>query len=85
MMKTKVIEQMEFVNTLTKRLSEAVTLHEKRRTEKSIKHHGSVAEWGSGIVERGASKVQIMASIVQLRRELNVLSRMFDDWRNESC
>lgn len=46
MMKTKVIEQMEFVNTLAKRLSEAVTLHEKRREEKSLKHHGSVAEWG---------------------------------------
>ena len=80
MSKTKVIEQMEFVNALTKKLNEAVTLHEKRRTEKEQKYHSGVAEWGSGIVERGASKVQIMASIVQLRRELNILSRMFDDW-----
>lgn len=46
MSKTEVIEQMEFVNALTKKLSEAVTLHEKRRTEKEQKHHYSVAEWG---------------------------------------
>ena len=85
MSKTEIVKQIEFVNALTEKLTEAVMLHEKRRTEKEQKHHCSVAEWGSGIVERGASKVQIMASIVQLRRELNVLSRMFDDWRNESC
>ena len=83
MNKTEVIEQMEFVNALTKKLSKAVTLHEKRRTEKDYKHHCFVAVCGSGIVERGASKVQIMTSIVQLRRELNILSRMFDDWHKE--
>lgn len=80
MTKTKIIEQMEFVNALTNKLGEAVILHEKRRTEKEHKNHCSVAELGSGIVERGASKVQIMASIVRLRRELNILSHMFDDW-----
>ena len=85
MSKTEIVKQIEFVNALTEKLTEAVMLHEKRRTEKEQKHHYSVAEWGSGIVERGASKVQIMASIVQLRRELNILSRMFDDWRNKSC
>lgn len=85
MTKTEIIKQIEFINALTEKLTEAVMLHEKRRTEKEQKHHCSVAEWGSGIVERGASKVQIMASIVQLRRELNILSRMFDDWRNKSC
>ena len=85
MKKTEIVKQIDFINALTEKLTEAVMLHEKRRTEKEQKHHYSVAEWGSGIVERGASKFQIMASIVQLRRELNILSRMFDDWRNNSC
>lgn len=80
MTKTEIVKQIEFINALTEKLTEAVILHEKRRMEKEQKHHCSVSEWGSGIVERGASKVQIMASIVQLRRELNILSRMFDDW-----
>lgn len=78
---TEIIEQMKFCNALEKKLTEAVILHENRRNTLDIVHHSNVAEYGTGIVESGASKTQIMASIVQLRRELNVLSRMFDDWR----
>ena len=81
---TKIIEQIKFCNELEKRLTEAVVLHENRRNTLNTPHHCNVAEYGTGIVERGASKTQIMASIVQLRRELNILSRMFDDWRNDN-
>ena len=77
---TEIIEQMKICNQLEKKLTEAVVLHENRRNTANVKYHSYVAEYGSGIVERGASKMQIMASIVQLRRELNVLSKMFDDW-----
>ena len=63
--KNEIIEQVEVCVNLTNRLKEAVVVDD--------------AEWGSGIVEKGASKTQIMASIVQLRRELNTLSRMFED------
>ncbi|MBR7179442.1 MAG: hypothetical protein IKD27_08010 [Oscillospiraceae bacterium] len=77
---TEIIEQMKFCNQLEKKLTEAVVLHENRRCTLDTPHHCNVAEYGTGIVERGASKTQIMASIVQLRRELNVLSKMFDDW-----
>lgn len=76
---TEIIEQMKFCNELQKRLSEAVIFHENRRNTINSAYHSSVS--GSrGIVESGASKTQIMASIVQLRRELNTLSRMFDDY-----
>ena len=78
---TEIIEQMKFCNALERKLTEAVILHENRRITLNTEHHCHVAEYGTGIVESGASKTQIMASIVQLRRELNVLSRMFDDWR----
>ena len=79
---TEIIEQMKFCNALERKLTEAVILHENRRNTLDIPYHCHVAELGTGIVESGASKTQIMASIVQLRRELNVLSRMFDEWRN---
>ena len=81
---TEIIEQMKFCNQLEKKLTEAVVLHENRRNTLNAKYHGYVSVYGSGIVEQGASKTQIMASIVQLRRELNVLSRMFDDWRKDN-
>ena len=77
---TEIIEQMEFCKQLTKKLNEAVVIHEKRRVMNNKEHH-VFDLYGTGIKESGASKTQIMASIVQLRRELNVLSRMFDDWR----
>ena len=84
--KNEIIEQVEFCVNLTNRLKEAVVVHEEHRAStKEWNSHSYVAKWGSGIVEKGASKTQIMASIVRLRRELNTLSRMFDDWRNESC
>lgn len=79
---TEIIEQMKFCNALEQKLTHAVILHENRRNTLDIAHHSQVAEYGTGIVENGASKTQIMASIVQLRRELNVLSRMFVDWRD---
>lgn len=81
---TKIVEQMKFCNQLEKKLTEAVVLHENRRNTIDTPYHCRVTEYGSGIVEHGASKTQIMASIVQLRRELNVLSRMFDDWRKDN-
>lgn len=81
---TEIIEQMKFCNQLEKKLTEAVVLHENRRNTLNTQYHSYVSEYGSDIVEQGASKTQIMASIVQLRRELNVLSRMFDDWRKDN-
>lgn len=78
--KNEIIEQVEFCVNLTNRLKEAVVVHEDRRaSKKNGDYHAWLAEWGSGIVEKGASKTQIMASIVRLRRELNTLSRMFED------
>ena len=78
--KNDIIEQVEFCVNLTNRLKEAVVVHEDRRASmKEWNGHSDVAGWGSGIVEKGASKTQIMASIVRLRRELNTLSRMFED------
>ncbi|MGM9667236.1 MAG: hypothetical protein ACI3XN_04195 [Eubacteriales bacterium] len=78
--KNEIIEQVDFCVNLTNRLKEAVVVHEDHRaSKKDCDYHAWVAEWGSGIVEKGASKTQIMASIVQLRRELNTLSRMFRD------
>ena len=44
MKKTEIVKQVEFINALTEKLTEAVMLHEKRRTEKEQKHHYSVAE-----------------------------------------
>ena len=80
MKKNKIIEQVEFCVNLTNRLREAVVAHEDRRaSKKNDDCHAWLGEWGSGIVEKGASKTQIRASIVQLRRELNTLSRMFED------
>lgn len=76
---TEIIEQMKFCNQLQGKLTEAVVLHENCRCTLDTPYHCKVAEYGIGIVERGASKTQIRASIVQLRRELNVLSKMFDD------
>ena len=78
--KNEIIEQVDFCVNLTNRLKEAVVVHEDRRASKNgCNSHSYLADWGSGIVEKGASKTQIMASIVQLRRELNTLSRMFED------
>lgn len=78
--KNEIIEQVEFCVNLTNRLKEAVVVHEDHRaSKKEWDSHSYVAEWGSGIVEKGASKTQITASIVRLRRELNTLSRMFED------
>ena len=82
---TKITEQMKFCNALEKRLTEAVVLHENRRNKLNKPHHCDVSGYGTGIVECGASKTQIMAIIVQLRRELNILSRMFDDWRTDNA
>lgn len=79
MKKSEIIEQVEFCTTLTNRLREAVTIHEKTRQEKGEKYHGWLASWGNQITERGASKTQIKTDIMRLRRELNTLSRMFED------
>lgn len=77
---TEIIEQMKFCDQLEMRLSNAVILHENCRNTLNKSDHRYLASY-NGIAERGATKTQIMADIVRLRRELNVLSRMFDDWR----
>lgn len=64
---TEIIEQMKFCNQLEKKLTEAVVLHENRRVTKDKEHH-VFDLYGTGLKENGASKTQIMASIVQLRR-----------------
>ena len=80
MKKNEIIEQVEFCVNLTNRLKEAVVVHEEHRaSKKEWNHHSFISEYGSGIMEKGASKTQIMASIIRLRRELNTLSRMFED------
>lgn len=60
--KNEIIEQVEFCVNLTNRLKEAVVVHEGHRaSKKEWNSHSYVAEWGSGIVEKGASKTQIMS------------------------
>lgn len=76
---TPIIEQMKFCNELSRKLTEAVVLHENRRCTKDRAGHGDLHEYGNGVKEAGATKTQIQAGIVQLRRELNTLSRMFGD------
>lgn len=76
---TPIIEQMKFCNELSRKLTEAVTLHENVRCIKNRPYHGDLHEYNSGIKEAGATKTQIQAGIVQLRRELNMLSRMLND------
>lgn len=76
---TPIIEQMKFCNELSRRLTDAVVLHENRRCTKDRARHAELHDYGNGIKEAGATKTQIQAGIVQLRRELNTLSRMFGD------
>lgn len=74
---TDIIEQMKFCNELEKRLTMAVITHENRRNTLNTSHHGNLAGY-NGIAEQGATKTQIQDAIVRLRRELNILSSMFD-------
>lgn len=74
---TEIIEQMKFCNELEKRLTMAVITHENRRNTLNTAHHGNLASY-NGIAEQGATKTQIQDAVVRLRRELNVLSSMFD-------
>ena len=76
---TPIIEQMKFCNELSRKLTEAVVLHENRRGTKDRARHADLHDYGNGIKEAGAAKTQIQAGIVQLRRELNILSRMLND------
>lgn len=76
---TPIIEQMKFCNELSRKLTEAVVLHENRRCTKDRTRHAELSEWDSGIKEAGATKTQIQAGVVQLRRELNILNRMLND------
>ena len=75
---TPIIEQMKFCNELSRKLTEAVVLHENRRCSMDKGCHSWLGSY-NGIKENGASKCQIQAGIVQLRRELNILSRMMED------
>ena len=74
---TDIIEQMRFCNELEKRLTMAVITHENRRNTLNQAHHGYLASY-NGIAEQGATKTQIQDAVVRLRRDLNVLSAMFD-------
>lgn len=74
---TEIIEQMKFCNELEKRLTMAVITHENRRNTCNKVDHAYLAGY-NGIAEQGATKTQIQDAIVRLRRELNVLSSMFD-------
>jgi len=78
MNKAKIVKQMEFCRMLSDNLAEAVFLHEHCRCIKGTTHHSNLHEYREGIKEAGATKTQIQASIVQLRRELNALSRMLE-------
>ena len=74
---TEIIEQMKFCNELAKRLTYAVITHENRRNTLNKADHAYLASY-NGIAEQGATKSQIQDAIVRLRRELNVLSSMFN-------
>lgn len=74
---TDIIEQMKFCNELEKRLTMAVITHENLRNTLNNADHSYLASY-NGIAEQGATKTQIQDAIVRLRRELNVLSSMFD-------
>lgn len=80
---TDIIEQMKFCEKLTGKLTEAVVLHENRRNTLNEKSHNQYC-WGGwdnydpNFLRNGAAKTQIQSSIVQLRRELSVLSKMFE-------
>lgn len=74
---TDIIEQMKFCNELEKRLTMSVITHENRRNTLNRIDHAYLASY-NGIAEQGATKTQIQDAIVRLRRELNVLSSMFD-------
>lgn len=83
-MKNNILEQMVFCLDLAERVGKAVKAHEEYREAHRTKEgtklpHSWCALYGSGITEKGASKIQIQASIVQLRRELMALSRMFEE------
>ena len=81
MKKNEIVEQINFCSALTEKLKSNILAHEEHRLagEKPC-YHCDTAHYGNGLKERGASKTQIQGSIVQLRRELNTLSRMFEDW-----
>lgn len=81
---TDIIEQMKFCNELEKRLTMAVITHENRRNTLNKADHGYLASY-NGIAEQGATKTQIQDAIVRLRRELNVLSSMFDRVEGSQC
>lgn len=79
-MENKILEQMIFCMDLADRLGEAVKAHEEyqanfRTSFGKDNSHGLCYD----LKDKGASKYQIQASIVQLRRELMALSRMFED------
>lgn len=74
----KISEQAEFCLALMKRLETAVEMHEKVRKDNQLKCHSGLAGYYLAN-DSGASKTQIQTSIVQLRRELNLLSKMFED------
>ena len=79
-MENAILEQMIFCLDLADRLGNAVKAHEDYRASFRTSFgkdnsHGLCYD----LKNEGASKSQIKASIVQLRRELMTLSRMFEE------
>ena len=75
-MNNHITDQAKFCRELMTRLKLAVDRHESVR---GTQIHGWLHDYGNRIKEDGATKTQIQASIVQLRRELNILSKMMED------
>lgn len=75
---SRVGKQSDFCAVLSDRLNRAIIQHEAARIIRKERSH--VFDMGyTGLTEKGAAKSQIQAAIVQLRRELNILSKMFEE------
>lgn len=75
---SRVGKQSDFCAVLLDRLNRAIIKHEVARIRCKEKAH--VFDTGyTGLAQSGATKSQIQAAIVQLRRELNILSEMFEE------
>lgn len=78
MMNNHITDQARFCNELMLRIKQAVNQHEKVRYESEYSSHAYLASY-NGVAEAGATKTQIQADIIRLRRELSALSKMLED------
>ena len=77
-MNNHITDQAKFCNELMLRIKQAVDQHEVVRFKSEYQSHAYLASY-NGITEAGATKNQIQADIVRLRRELSALSKMMED------